>query len=292
MSYLGKTERARLQDLSILARRMIIEAAQRGGCFVGSAFSAVDIILYLYEHVLRGLPDDHQRDYFLLSKGHAVQALYSVLCIKGIINGEWINRHLDPMSVYYWHPNNKVSGVEAISGSLGHLPSVAAGIALDIKLRGGNNRVYVMLGDGELNEGSVWEALLFANAMRLDNLIVIIDRNLIQANMPTESLIPLEPLKDKFEAFGLRVFQVNGHDFDDLHETFTEVDNNNDTPKAVIAYTIRGKGLPSIENRIDRWFMKVTNEEATDLFEELRHLYADRDIVVKTPYRQTTTRGD
>jgi len=284
--YLSKTDRARLQELSISARRMILEAALRGGCFVGSAFSAVDIILYLYEHVLRGLPDDHKRDYFLLSKGHAVQALYSVLNLRGIINSEWIHKHLDPLSIYYWHPNNKVSGVEAISGSLGHLPSVAAGIALDIKLRKGSNRVYVMLGDGELNEGSVWEALLFANAQRLDNLTVIIDRNLIQANIPTESLIPLEPLKEKLEAFGFRVFQVNGHDFDGLSETFTEVDDTKDSPKAVIAYTIRGKGLPSIENRIDRWFMKPTAEQYDSLVEELRHLYANTDRVVETPLKQ------
>src|SRR5262249_12147978 len=150
------------------------------------------------------------RDYLFLSKGHDVPALYATLAELGYLDPARLERHLDPKDSIYWHPNRNVPGVEFHSGSLGHLLSVALGVALDITLVGGSNRVYVVLGDGELNEGSVWEACLVAAALRIKNLVAIVDRNGCQANARTEDLVPLEPLADKFRAFGWDCRSVDG----------------------------------------------------------------------------------
>lgn len=279
MPDLTQSELTRLKQLSLEARKMILETATKGGCFVGSAFSAVDLILYLYEHILRGYPEDEDRDYFLLSKGHAIAALYSVLTLRGIIDRSWIKNHLSPLGNVYLHPNTNIRGIEALSGSLGHLPAISAGIALDIQNSSTNSRVFVLTGDGELNEGSVWETLLFASAKKLRNLTVIVDRNMLQANMPTEHLIPLEPLRDKFESFGLSVLSINGHDFNDMAYAFDLLPLDKERPNVIIAHTIRGKGLPSIENRIDRWFMKITPEESSELITEMQQYYAQEVFV-------------
>jgi len=158
--------------------------------------------------------------------------------------------------------------VEFYSGSLGHLLSVAIGIAMDIKLRKTNNKVYVILGDGELNEGSVWEGLLTASAYKLDNIVAIIDRNEFQANIRTEELIPLEPLAPKFEAMGWNCTRTNGHDFAALSAVFHTLPSNG-KPNVVIADTVRGKGLPSIQKRADRWFVNFTHDEVAMLLDEL-----------------------
>ena len=170
----------------------------------------------------------------------------------------------------YWHPNRAIPGVEFHSGSLGHLLSVGAGIALDAKMRGSAARVFVVLGDGELDEGSVWEALLVASAKRLDNLVAIVDRNELQANMRTEELVPLEPLQAKFEAFGASARTIDGHDFGQLADAFSAVPRETGKPTAIVARTVRNKGLPSIEGRADRWFVDLTAAEVEALLRELR----------------------
>jgi transketolase len=137
-------------------------------------------------------------------------------------------------------------------------------------MSGGPNRVFVVVGDGELNEGSVWEAALVAAAQRLDNLVVIVDRNEFQANVRTEDLVPLEPLEAKFAAFGWATARINGHDFDDMERCFARLPFERGRPSVVIADTIRGKGLASLERRADRWFVAFTDDEATALIEELR----------------------
>src|SRR5262249_27578666 len=142
------------------------------------------------------------RDYLFLSKGHDVPALYGTLAEFGFVDEKRLDRHLSPEDSIYWHPNRAVAGVEFHSGSLGHLPAVAIGVAMDIQMSGGSNRVFVVVGDGELNEGSVWEAALVAAARKLDNLVLIVDRNEFQANVRTEDLVPLEPIEAKFAAFG------------------------------------------------------------------------------------------
>ena len=240
------------------ARRDIIAMSGRGGCFLGAALSCVDLIVYLYSEILRVTPAtarDPDRDIFLLSKGHAVPALYAVLAERGFFPGELLERHLEVESGVYWHPNPRLPGVELQSGSLGHLLSVGMGLALDARLRGSLRRVYVLVGDGELNEGSIWEGLLVAAAHELSNLVVIVDRNRLQANVPTEVLIPLEPLADKLAAFNLGVLTCDGHDFTALGRAFAAVDRERGRPSCIIANTVRGKGLPSLEGRTDAWFV-------------------------------------
>jgi transketolase len=166
-------------------------------------------------------------------------------------------------------PNVKIPGVEFHSGSLGHLLSVAAGVALDCKIRNKQNRIVVILGDGELNEGSIWEASLVISAYKINSLIAVVDRNHFQANIKTEELIPINPIGKKFEAFGWNVLTCNGHDFDDLDYTFNNLRVDSSLPTVVIADTIRGKGLPSIEERADRWFCNFTQEEIDLLLKEL-----------------------
>jgi transketolase len=285
-----------LQDLPALALRVrehIVRLATAGGCFIGASLSCTDLLVHLYTRVLRLSPatlTDPGRDYLFLSKGHDVPALYGTLAELGYIERSRLKNHLQTGDSIYWHPNRNVPGVEFHSGSLGHLLSVAIGVALDIRLRGGANRVYVILGDGELDEGSVWEACLVASAYHLDNLVAIVDRNEFQANVRTEDLVPLEPIPAKFEAFGWNCQTVDGHSFADLERvlgplrhppnapngpnaptvlTAPNASKRAGRPSAVVARTVRGKGVPTIEAKADRWFANFTAEEIEGLLAEL-----------------------
>jgi transketolase len=261
-----------LPALALAVREHIVRMATKGGCFIGASLSCADLIVHLYSRVLRLTPatlTDRNRDYLLLSKGHDVPALYGTLAELGFIERSRLANHLSTKDAIYWHPNRQVPGVEFHSGSLGHLLAVAIGIALDIRLRGGHNRVFVILGDGELDEGSVWEACLVAAAQRLDNLVAIVDRNEFQANVRTEELVPLEPIPAKFEAFGWRCRSADGHAFESLEEAFATLPFEAGRPSALIAKTVRGKGCPSIEARADRWFANFTAEEVEGLLAEL-----------------------
>lgn len=262
-----------LLERSLRVREHVIRTAAGGGSFVGAALSCVDLLVYLYTCFLRidpADPDWPDRDYLFLSKGHAVPALYGVLAELGWLDPQRLSRHLHSDDVIYWHPNPAVPGVEFYSGSLGHLLPVAVGVALDCRLAGSPNRVVVIVGDGELNEGSNWEALLVAAAYRLDNLVVVVDRNGFQANLPTELLIPLEPLEEKFRAFGSETVRVNGHDFAALAAVFDGLPLRAAAPSAVIADTVRGCGVPSLEARADRWFVKAKPDEVEAWLRELR----------------------
>jgi transketolase len=260
------------EALALRVREHIIRMSTDGGCFIGASLSCADLIVHLYTRVLEVSPatvKDPDRDYFFLSKGHDVPALYGTLAELGFIEKERLANHLKTNDKIYWHPNRAVPGIEFHSGSLGHLLSVAIGVALDIKIRGGNNRVFVVLGDGELDEGSIWEACLVAAAYKLDNLIAIVDRNEFQANIRTEELIPLEPIDAKFRAFGWMASTVDGHSFPAMEQAFSKLPAETGKPTAVIARTVRGKGLPSIEKRADRWFVNFTHAEIEMLLKEL-----------------------
>lgn len=262
----------RLAQTALRVREHIIRMSTDGGCFIGASLSCADLLVYLYSEVLAISPSrlkDPARDYLLLSKGHDVPALYGTLAELGYVDRARLANHLKPGDSIYWHPNRAVPGVEFHSGSLGHCVSVGIGIALDIRMRGGANRVFVIVGDGELNEGSMWEAFLVANAKKLSNLVVVVDRNAFQANVPTEELVPLEPIEAKLEAFGLRTWRTDGHDFAAMRRTFREALSSPSGPVAVVADTVRGKGLPSIERRADRWFVNFTHEEVGMLLKEL-----------------------
>jgi transketolase len=259
-------------SLALKVREHVIRMTRGGGCFLGASLSCTDLLVHLYTRVLRIAPQsvaDPERDYLLLSKGHDVPALYGTLAELGFMPPSRLAHHLDPDDVLYWHPNREVPGVEFHSGSLGHLLSVGAGIATDARLRGGPNRVFVVLGDGECDEGSVWEAALVAAGHKLDNLVAIIDRNGYQANVATEELIPLEPIAPKWEAFGWRAIRVNGHDFDQLDRAFAELPLAPGKPSVIIADTVRNKGLPSLEGKPERWFVKLAPAEVEQLIAEL-----------------------
>jgi transketolase len=238
--------------------------------------SSADLLVHLYDRVLRITPDtvdDPDRDVLLLSKGHDVPALYGTLAEHGFIAPARLSRHLSTDDVLYWHPNAGVPGVEFHSGSLGHLLAVGIGIALDARLRGSTARVFVLLGDGELNEGSVWEAALVAAALQLDNLVAIVDRNGFQANARTEDLIPLEPLPAKLEAFGWSCRTTDGHDFAALDAAFADLPARAGRPTAIVARTLRGRGVPSLEDRGDGWFLRLTPSEAESLIEEMHRAF-------------------
>jgi transketolase len=272
---LSETRNLELKSLALRVREHIIGMATDGGCFIGASLSCADLLVYLYSEVLNISPErvrDPERDYLLLSKGHDVPALYGTLAELGYFPKERLKNHLKTNDSIYWHPNRAVPGVEFHSGSLGHLLSVSIGIAMDIKMRKTDNLVFVILGDGELNEGSVWEGMLTAAAYKLDNLIAIVDRNEFQANIRTEDLIPLEPLAPKFEAMGWNCLRMDGHNFNEMQNTFAHfpfLKGRSLKPTVIIADTVRGKGLPSIEKRADRWFVNFTPNEVEMLLEEL-----------------------
>jgi transketolase len=261
-----------LEALAVNVREHVIRMAGCSGCFIGASLSCVDVLVYLYSSFLNISPADPRaadRDYFLLSKGHGVPALYGTLAEMGFLPKDRLARHQSVDDDIYWHPHRNVPGVEFHSGSLGHMPSIGVGIAIDFLLRQAGNRVVVLAGDGELNEGSVWESLLVAGAYHLCNYTLLVDRNRFQANMATEELIPLEPLEDKFKAFGCAVLRTDGHSFADLERAFCRLPLNNSKPSVIICDTIRGKGLPSISNKTDAWFCALTSQQVDQFLEEL-----------------------
>ncbi len=266
---MNKGLESKLESLSLKVREHIIKMSGNGGCFIGASLSAVDVLTYLYSEKLIFKNKGKDRDYFFLSKGHDVPALYGLFAELGMLDVRRLSNHLSTEDHIYWHPNTNISGIEFHSGSLGHLLPVAVGVALDLKIENSKRKVYVMTGDGELNEGSNWEAMLVASAYKLDNLVIIVDRNQFQANVMTEDLIPLEPLKDKFESFGAKSISINGHDFPEIENSFRNIPLQTNSPTVIIANTIRGKGLPSIEARADRWFCNFSDTEIKGLLREL-----------------------
>jgi transketolase len=269
---MDKTKIKELQDLATRVREHIIRMSTNGGCFTGASLSCADLIVFLYSEYLNVNANnlkDPNRDYLFLSKGHDVPALYGTLAELGFIEKDRLKNHLLSKDSIYWHPNVNIPGIEFHSGSLGHLPSVGIGVAMDCKLKNQTNRVVVITGDGEMNEGTFWEAILVANAYKLDNLVILVDRNHFQANIRTEDLIPLEPLADKFKAFNCTVNRIDGHNFEALETAFKGLKYDAGKVNVIIADTIRGKGLPSIEERADRWFCNFNADEIQDLLKEL-----------------------
>ena len=264
--------RSNLCARAVRVRERIIRMSVGGGCFIGASLSCADLIVFLYASVLNVAPATRtsaDRDYLFLSKGHDVPALYGTLAEFGFFDETRLTHHLSPHDSIYWHPNRAIAGVEFHSGSLGHLPAVGLGVAIGIQMSGGSNRVFVIVGDGELNEGSVWEAALVAAARKLDNVVLIVDRNQFQANMRTEDLVPLEPIEAKFAAFGWATDRIDGHNFDDMERSFAQLPFERGRPSIIVADTVRGKGLASMERRVDRWFVNLTDKEADAMIEEL-----------------------
>ena len=246
-------------------KKNVLKMAQNGGCFIGSAFSCIDILAYLYSNVfdvekIKNMEKD--RDILILSKGHAVAGLYAVLAQVGIISKDRLENYLTIKDDLYWHPNPNIPGIEFHTGSMGHGLSIGIGMAFASKLNKINNKIFVILGDGELNEGSVWESVLIANAYKLDNLVVIIDRNFRQANLKTEELIPLESLQEKFSAFGWKTLLCDGHAIGEIQKIFEQISKTVlDKPSVIIANTVRGNGIPLMEDNPKYWFGNFNEKE-------------------------------
>jgi transketolase len=238
----------------------IIKQARAG--HTGGDLSAIDILNVLYNHTLYQSPEtftDPDRDRFVQSKGHCVEALYTVLADRGYFPPEELDNLCKFQSHYIGHPTRSVYGIEHNTGALGHGLAVAVGMALAAKLDNRSYRVFTLLGDGELDEGSNWEASLAASHYKLDNLVVIVDRNGLQITGSTEMVNALEPLADKFRAFGYSVCEVDGNDTQALVEVFDRVPFEIGKPNLVIAHTIKGKGVSFIENS-HKWHHRVPNE--------------------------------
>jgi len=230
----------------------------------GGDLSCADILAVLYFHVLRlrpECPQDPDRDRFVLSKGHASAALYAALAERGFFAPSDLETYMRPLSQLNGHPDrNKVPGVEANTGPLGHGLPIAVGMAVAAKLDCAEWRTFVLTGDGELQEGSNWEAIMAAAHMRLDSLTVIVDRNRLQQGDATEKTIALEPLADRWRAFGWGVVEVDGHDVDSLMNVFDSLPALDGRPTCLIANTNKGRGVSFIEDRVE-WHHRVPTDE-------------------------------
>ncbi len=240
----------------------------------GGDLSSSDLLAVLYlGGILNVKPEEviwEQRDRFIMSKGHCSGAFYSTLAMRGFFPVAQLKTFMDPLSMLNGHPDrNKLPGVEANTGPLGHGLPIGVGAALAAKMRGESWRVFVLVGDGELQEGSNWEAAMTAQQYYLDNLVVIVDRNRIQQGDFTENTIRMDPLAPKWEAFGFVVKEVDGHDHGQLLETFKAIPLTTGKPTCIIANTIKGKGVSFAENK-PAWHHGVpTREQLTLAAQEL-----------------------
>ena len=239
---------------SAVRAHVLAMGASPAGTHIGGSLSATDILVALYFRVLRVRPDDPDwsgRDRFVLSKGHASAALYATLAERGFIARDELATYGSASGRLMAHPTIAVPGVEFATGSLGHGLSLGVGLALALRRQRGRNRVFVLLGDGELQEGSVWEAAMSAAHLGLDNLTAIVDRNRLQINGPTEERMRLEPLADKWQSFGWDVSAVDGHEFVPLVSVLRSTPESG-RPKMVIAHTVKGRAASGTSNTVSR----------------------------------------
>ena len=273
----------RLQAEKIRKRVVEMIFSSKSG-HIGGSLSSVDIETALYFHVMNIDPENSKRedrDRFILSKGHSVEALYSVLAARGFIEDAVLDTYGQFNSILEGHPTKKVSGVEHNSGALGHGLSVGVGIAIAAKMDNRTFRTYVLMGDGEQGEGSIYEAAMSASHYYLDNLVAIIDRNELQISGKTEEVMRLEPIRERWEVFGWEVFDVDGNDIKALVDVFDSLDYSNKKPKIIIAHTIKGCGISFME-RLASWHHGVVNEEqykeaVVEIDERIRNLSVKKE---------------
>lgn len=261
-------------DLALQIRRDAIEMTHIShGSHVGSVLSVADIVAVLYGKIAKydiNNPTWEERDRIILSKGHAGAAIYAALAEVGFFDRELLKTHYANGSKLSGHVSHKeVHGVEHSTGSLGHGISVAAGIAMVAKRDGKNYNSYVIIGDGECDEGSVWEAALFASHYMLNNLIVIVDHNKMQSLDFCENTIKLEPFAKKWEAFGWNVLDIDGHNHEELEKAFNDAKQSTDKPTVIIANTIKGKGVSFMENDIIWHYRDPQGEDYINAMKEL-----------------------
>ena len=262
-----------LQQKSIQYRKTILTIIKRGGAgHTGGSLSCTDILNVLYNNVLRVSPEtftEPNRDRYIQIKGHSVEALYTVLADQGFFHEEELETLNRYQSHFVGHPTRKIPGIEQNTGALGHGLPIAVGMAIAGKKDERNYKVYTLLGDGELAEGSSWEASMTAAHYKLDNLVVIIDRNGLQITGATEEVMGLEPLVDKFTAFGYAVRTVDGNNVADLADLLAQAPFEAGKPSLVLAKTVKGKGVSFMENAVSWHHHVPTDEEYKLAMQEL-----------------------
>jgi transketolase len=264
MTQINATDTKALQLRAERIRKKVIElicSANAG--HTGGSLSSIEIETALYFHVLNIDPRSprwEERDRFILSKGHSVEALYSVLAAAGFIDEKILGTYGKLNSALAGHPINKVPGVELNSGALGHGLSFGVGLAIAAKMDRKAYRTFVLMGDGEQGEGSIYEAAMAARHYKLDNLIAIIDRNELQISGRTEDVMSLEPMRQRWEAFGWEVSEIDGNSIVAIVDACETMDHDNSKPKLVIAHTTKGKGISFME-RAPQWHHGVPSEE-------------------------------
>lgn len=257
-----------LKALSYELRKNVVDMIMEGnGGHIGGDMSVMDILVQLYFNDMNIGPDnmdDPDRDRFVMSKGHSVEALYAVLAAKGFFPIEQIIKEFSKFgSKFIGHPNNKLPGIEMNSGSLGHGLPVCIGMALAGKMNKKNYRVYTVMGDGELAEGSVWEAAMAGHQYKLDNLCAVVDRNRLQISGSTEDVMAHDSQEERWAAFGWHVISINGNDHAELAAAFAEARTVKGAPTVIIANTTKGCGSSVMENKAN-WHHKVPTAEEYD----------------------------
>ncbi len=252
-----------LKQKSILYRRTVLRIiyTARAG-HTGGSMSCVDILNVLYNHIMNITPqnfDQVDRDHYVHSKGHSVEALYAVLAEQGFFPVAALDTMEKYMSDFIGHPTRSIPGIEQNTGALGHGLSLSVGMALAAKKDGRANRVFTIMGDGELTEGSVWEASASAAHYHLDNLVAIIDRNTLQISGRTEKVMGMEPLEEKFTAFGFAVRHVDGNDVAELAALLEGLPFEPGKPNLILAHTVKGRGVSYMEDNVS-WHHRVPTE--------------------------------
>ena len=254
--------------LSLLAeknRKRLVEVVYKAKAgHIGGDLSCLNVMTALYFHVMRGLdpaaPKAPLRDRFVLSKGHCVEALYVTLEAKGFLKPEVLDTLGQFGSILSGHPTIEVPGIEVNSGALGHGLSIGIGMALAAKMDKNNYHTYVLMGDGEQGEGSIYEAAMAAHKYQLDNLVAVIDRNHLQISGNTEDVMPIDSIRERWTAFGWDVISMNGDDMEDIVSTFDSIDYQNQKPHLIISNTTKGHGVSFMEG-IAKWHHGVLNEQ-------------------------------
>lgn len=244
-------------------RRIILEQSKRAHVgHIGSALSVVDIVCALYDRVLRiSDPTDPERDRFVMSKGHAVLALYAALHLRGWLSAEQLGTYAADATLLGMHPEHRVRGIDFSTGSLGHGLSIGCGAALAGRLSGSRRRTFVLLSDAECNEGSVWEAAMFAAHHRLSNLVAVIDMNGQQALGYTRDVLDLSSMAERWQAFGWDAHEIDGHDVDEIARTIEQFDGVEGPPHVLVAATVFGRGVPFMEGELVWHYLPMTDEE-------------------------------
>ncbi len=276
---MGVRDTVDLNSIADLARRVrkqaLVMTSRANASHIGSSLSSVDIMAMLYGKVMRydpARPDWPERDRFILSKGHACSALYAMLAECDFFGREWLDTYCQDGARLAGHVTHTgVPGVEVSTGSLGHGLSLGAGMALALKRDGKPQRVYVVISDGECDEGSVWEAALFAPHHKLDNLTVIVDYNKIQSLGRVKDVIDLDPLAEKWRAFGWGVVELNGHDLEALDRAFTASPLSPGRPSCIVAHTVKGKGVSYMEDKLKWHYSAPKGDELTQALAEVEN---------------------